>query len=174
MFQQFYPTAYYDSAYEIDFSDLYRKGYRGLLTDVDNTLVEHGAPSDERAEALFDRLHEMGWQTCILSNNDEGRVKPFANNTRSFYICDAGKPSARGYERGMDLMKTNEENTLLLGDQLFTDIWGANRAGIASILVNPIARDPLFRIRLKRVGEAIVKVFYRRYAAAHKNSGQIL
>ena len=174
MFRQFYPTAYCPSAYRINFSELYRKGYRGLLTDVDNTLVPHGAPSDDRAEALFERLHEMGWKTCIISNNDEGRVKPFADNTQSFYICDAGKPRAEGYKKGMDLMKTDRTNTLFLGDQLFTDIWGANRAEVPSILVDPIARDPLFHIRLKRVGEAIIKPFYRSYAAKHKNGGQIL
>ena len=174
MFQQFYPTAYYDSAYDIDFEELYRKGFRGLLTDVDNTLEEHGAPSDKRSETLFGRLHAMGWKTCILSNNDEGRVSPFAENTQSLYVCNAGKPSSAGFVKGMDLMKTDRKSTLLLGDQLFTDIWGANRAGLCSILVNPIARDPLFRIRLKRAGEAVVKVFYRRYAAKHKNNGQIL
>ena len=167
MFRQFYPTVYSGSAYQIDFRKLYEKGYRGLLTDVDNTLVEHGAPADERSVALFTMLHQMGWKTCILSNNDEGRVAPFAEKTESLYICNAGKPGTAGYEKGMEQMNTDRETTLFLGDQLFTDIWGANRADIRSILVKPIQKDPLFHIRLKRAGEFIVKIFYSAYARKH-------
>ena len=167
MFQKFYPTSYSDSAYSIDFGMLFRKGYRGLLTDIDNTLVEHGAPSNAESEAFFSMLHRMGWQTCILSNNHKRRVAPFAEAVNSFYICDAGKPGTRGYLQGMEQMGTGRENTLFLGDQLFTDIYGANRAGIRSILVKPIRLDKKPLILLKRAGEAIVKVFYRRYARSH-------
>ena len=170
MFRCFYPTVYYDSAYEIDFRELYRKGYRGLLTDVDNTLVEHGAPIDERSAALMAELKEMGWSVCVISNNDEERVSPFADAVHCPYIYKAGKPKKDGYETGMKRIGTSRENTVFLGDQLFTDIWGANRSGIPSILVKPIARDPEFHILLKRVGEAVVKMFYRRYAARHPRS----
>ena len=170
MFRQFYPTVYYRSAYSIDFRELYEKGYRGLLTDVDNTLVEHGAPANEEAEAFFNMLHNMGWKTCIVSNNDEDRVAPFAVKTNSLYICNAGKPGKEGYLRGMKKMGTDSSDTLFIGDQLFTDIWGANRAGIPSLLVDPVSRDYLFHIRLKRAGESIVKIFYRRFAAKHPGS----
>ena len=156
-FRKFYPTEYYSSAYLIDFDELYRKGFRGLLTDVDNTLVPHDAPADERALQLITDLKARGWQICIISNNDEPRVRPFADLADCPYVYKAGKPSAAGYLKGMQITGTGREETLFLGDQLFTDIWGANQAGIRSILVQPMARDPKFHIRLKRAGEAVVK-----------------
>ena len=167
MFRKFYPTVYLRSAYDVDFDALYQKGYRGLLTDIDNTLVPHGAPSDRRSEALFQKLHETGWKTCLISNNDEARVAPFAKNTGCQYICKAGKPGTSGYLKGMELMGTTTENTLFMGDQMFTDIFGANNTGMKSILVKPVQKDTLPHIILKRIGEAIIKPFYTAYAARH-------
>lgn len=164
MFKKFYPTSYSESAYDIDFKKIYDKGYRGLLTDVDNTLVEHGAPSDEQSEAFFVLLHEMGWKTCIISNNHEDRIKPFADKVNSSYVYDAGKPKKRGYLKGMEIMGTDLSDTLFLGDQLFTDILGANRTGLKSILVKPVKLDHKIFILIKRLGEAIVKIFYFRYS----------
>ena len=163
MFKCFYPTAYYSSAYVIDFECLFQKGYRGLLTDVDNTLVPHGAPVDERSAALIQKLRQMGWSVCIISNNDEERVKPFADAVECPYIYKAGKPGSKGYEAGMKRIGTTKEQTVFLGDQLFTDIWGANQAGISSLLVQPIARDPHFHIRLKRAGEALVRFLCKKH-----------
>ena len=62
MFQKFYPDVYMDSTYEIDFEQLYQDGYRGIIFDIDNTLVPHGAPADARAKALFAKLKELGLQ----------------------------------------------------------------------------------------------------------------
>ena len=73
MFKRFYPDMYIDSAYDIDYKGLYDKGYRGIIFDVDNTLVEHGAPVTERAKKLFGDLKAMGY-TCIISNNKEYRL----------------------------------------------------------------------------------------------------
>lgn len=157
IFRRFYPDLYYSSAYRIDFKELYKKGFRGLLTDVDNTLVPHDAPVDERSAALIADLKAMGWSVCVISNNDEDRVSPFADAVGCDYVFKAGKPKSSGYAEGMKRIGTNVENTVFLGDQLFTDIWGANRAGVLSILVKPIKKDHLFHIRLKRAGEAVVK-----------------
>ena len=71
MFKRFYPDIYIDSAYDIDYEGLYNKGYRGIIFDIDNTLVEHGAPVTKRCSDLFDRLRAMGFDTCIISNNKE-------------------------------------------------------------------------------------------------------
>ena len=67
MFGTFYPGNYVDSAYEIPYEKLYERGYRGIIFDVDNTLVPHGAPADARAIELFERLRAIGFSTCILS-----------------------------------------------------------------------------------------------------------
>ena len=77
MLERFYPGEYVDSTYAIDFDRLYEEGYRGVIFDIDNTLVPHGAPADERACALFAHLKELGYHCMLLSNNKEPRVKMF-------------------------------------------------------------------------------------------------
>ncbi len=162
MFQNLYPDEDADSAYEIDYQSYYDKGYRGILFDVDNTLVEHGQPVTIMAIALFQSLKEMGFKTCIISNNKDERVRPLAEALEAEYVHKAGKPSAKGYQEGMRRMGTSPETTLFVGDQIFTDIWGANRAKIHSILVKQIARHEEIQIVLKRYLEKIVLAAYHK------------
>lgn len=162
MLERFYPDHMRDSAYEIEYEELYGKGYRGIIFDIDNTLVPHGAEADRRAIELFERLHGMGFQTILLSNNKEPRVKTFSDKVRSQYIFRAGKPGRAGYEAAMKRMGTTRENTLFVGDQLFTDVWGAKRVGIVTYLVKPIHPKEEIQIVLKRRLERIVLYFYRK------------
>lgn len=162
MFRTFYPDDYIASTYVIRFEELYQKGYRGLIFDIDNTLVPHGAPADERAIQLFERLRQIGFDTCLISNNQEPRVKPFAEKVNSKYVFDAHKPSTKNYKKAMELMKTDEKTTIFIGDQLFTDVWGAKRTGIKSILVKPIHPKEEIQIVLKRYLEKIVLHFYKK------------
>ena len=141
MFQKFYPDLYISSTYEIDFDRLYRDGYRGLIFDIDNTLVPHGAPADDRAKELFSRLHGLGMKTALVSNNGEERVRPFAEKVESIYLYKAGKPKRDGYEKAMQRMGTDTENTLFVGDQIFTDIFGGNRAGLDTVLTEPVDKS---------------------------------
>lgn len=162
MFKKLYPTKYLDSSYSIDYEQLYRSGIRGLIYDIDNTLVEHGMPATERAIKLFEQLRGIGFDTCLLSNNKEPRVKPFADAVGSKYVYDAHKPSRKNYIRAMELMGTDTGNTYFIGDQIFTDVYGANRAGIPSILVKPIHPKEEIQIVLKRKLEKIVLFCYKR------------
>lgn len=162
MLKSFYPSQRMNSVYEIDFSAFYQKGYRGVIFDVDNTLVPHNAPADEKAKALFETLRQLGYGRCLLSNNKEPRVKLFSEAVGAAYIFKAGKPSVRGYEAAMKKMGTDHSNTLFVGDQLFTDVYGANRTGLYSILVNPIHPKEEIQIVLKRKLEWIVLYFYER------------
>jgi hypothetical protein len=162
MFQQFYPTEWRKSTYTIPFEEWYEKGYRGIIFDIDNTLVPHGAPATEQAVELFDRLRTIGFDTCLTSNNKEPRVASFAKEVGSKYIYKAGKPKRAGYEKAMRLMKTDQKTTLFVGDQLFTDVYGANRTGIPTILVEPIHPKEEIQIVLKRYLEKIVLYFYKR------------
>ena len=156
----FYPDEYLDSTYEIDFDILYKKGYRGVIFDIDNTLVPHGAPADARAEALFSHLKSIGFSCCLLSNNQRPRVELFNKNIGVNFIEDAHKPSVKSYQKAMKMMGTDTENTLFVGDQLFTDVFGARRTGIHSILVKPIHPKEEIQIVLKRYLEKIVLHFY--------------
>lgn len=162
LFEPFYPDEYLDSTYEIDFEVFYQKGIRGVIFDIDNTLVPHDAPADERAVQLFGRLHRMGYQTMLLSNNKEPRVKSFAEEVDTPYLYKAGKPKRAGYLQAMERMGTNRQTTLFVGDQLFTDVWGAKRSGIYAVLVKPIHPKEEIQIVLKRYLEKIVLYFYRR------------
>lgn len=162
MFKKFYPNRYVDSTYSINFQELYDKGYRGLIFDIDNTLVKHGADADDRAIALFADLKKIGYRICLLSNNKIERVERFNNVVQVQYIHDAHKPSKKNYQKAMDIMNTNISNTLFIGDQLFTDIYGANRVGLNTILVKPIDKKEEIQIVLKRYLEKIVLYFYHR------------
>ena len=162
MFRCFFPDEYVDSTYMIDFDKLYQEGYRGLIFDIDNTLVPHGAPADTRAIALFRRLKELGFGCCLLSNNQKKRVASFNDAVQVNYIENAHKPSVRNYNRAMEILGTNTENTIFIGDQLFTDVYGAKRAGIRNILVKPIDPKEEIQIVLKRYLEKIVLYFYEK------------
>lgn len=162
MLEKFYPDQWMDSTYEIDFEGLYQQGYRGLIFDIDNTLVPHGAPADDRAKALFTRLKSIGFECCLLSNNQLPRVIMFNKDVQVHYIENAHKPSVKNYRKAMELMHTDLRTTMFIGDQLFTDVYGAKRTGMANILVKPINPKEEIQIVLKRYLERIVLYFYKK------------
>lgn len=170
MFKMFFPDEYLESTYKINFEELYRKGYRGIIFDIDNTLVPHGAPSDEKSEKLFENLKQIGFQCCLLSNNQYQRVSSFNEKIQVHFIENAHKPSRKNYLKAMDIMGTSLENTLFVGDQLFTDVYGAKRVGIHNILVKPIHPKEEIQIVLKRKLEKIVLFFYAKEQRKRKNS----
>lgn len=169
--ESFYPDQWKESTYSLPFEKLYEEGYRGIIFDIDNTLVPHGADADERSIQLFKRLKEIGFKTVLLSNNKEPRVKRFNEKIGTLYIYKAGKPKKANYIKAMDLMETKKSNTLFVGDQIFTDVWGAKRIGIYSILVQPINPKEEIQIVLKRYLERIVLYFYQKNKKERKSYG---
>lgn len=156
-----FPGEYLDSTYVIDFDKLYKEGYRAVIFDVDNTLVPHGAPADERAISLFAHLKELGYSCMLLSNNKEPRVKMFNDAVHVNYIYKANKPSPKNYRKAMEIMGSNTENTIFVGDQVFTDVMGANITGIRTILVKPIHPKEEIQIVLKRIPEKLILFFFQ-------------
>ena len=124
-------------------------------------MVTHGSPADERAIALFKHLKEIGFKCLLLSNNKEKRVRSFADQVGAKYIYKAGKPKPSGYKRAMEILKTKADSTVFVGDQIFTDIIGANLAGIRSILVEPIDPHEEIQIVLKRYLEKPIICLYK-------------
>ena len=157
----FFPGEYLDSTYVIDFDKLYNDGYRAVIFDVDNTLVPHGEPADERAKELFVHLKELGFSCMLLSNNKEPRVKMFNDVVQVNYMFKANKPLPGNYKKAMEIMGTTTENTLFVGDQIFTDVMGGNLAGIRTILVKPIHPKEEIQIVLKRIPEKLILFFYK-------------
>lgn len=168
MFNMFFPDEIQASTYDIDFETLYAQGIRGVLFDIDNTLVEHGADATERAVALFQRLNKIGLKSCLISNNKEERVLRFNKEIGTKYIYDAHKPSGKNYRKAMELMETDLSNTIFVGDQLFTDVYGAKRIGMKNILVRPIDPKEEIQIVLKRYLEKIVLHFYEKEKKHHE------
>ena len=163
MFKRFYPDEMVDKVTDIDFQGMYDNGYRGVIFDIDNTLVEHGMPATEANKKFFAELKEIGLKVMFLSNNKEPRVKSFRYAVNyGDYIYKAGKPNPANYFEAMKRMGTDEDNTFFAGDQLFTDVWGGKKAGIKTFLVKPIDKKEEIQIVLKRILEKPVLWFYKR------------
>lgn len=162
MFEIFYPDHMIVSAYEIPYEKLYERGIRALIFDIDNTLTEHGKPATERTITLMERLKKIGFRVCLLSNNKEERVKLFNEQIQVEYIYKAGKPKRSGYEQAMKKMGSTVKDTIFIGDQLFTDVWGAKRTGIETYLVEPIDKHEEIQIVLKRYLEKPILCSYKK------------
>lgn len=174
MFKILYPYEYVDSVFSIDYDKIYKKGYRGIIFDIDNTLVHHGDDSTREINELFRIIKNIGFKTLLLSNNNEERVKKFANNIKSLYIYYAQKPKVINYLKAVKMMDINKEETLFVGDQIFTDILGANKSGIANILVKFIQKEEETKIGKKRQIEKIILKFYKRNKKYKNRLGNII
>lgn len=161
MFKQLYPDAYVSSVYEIDYQKLYALGIRGIIFDIDNTLVRHGADATKEAEALFREIRAIGLKTVLLTDNDEARVERFNRNIGSPYICDAGKPDPKGFLRALSVLDLPPEQAVVIGDRMFEDIKGANLSGIPSVMVHYMETPGEKWIGFHRYAEKGVLALYR-------------
>ena len=171
LFQRLFPTEYVPSIYEYDFEKAYNEGKRLILFDIDNTLVPHGYPADDRSKELVRDLKQMGYSLCAVSNNREPRVKMFCDAVGVPCIYRARKPVPYGYRMAAKRAGMTPGQTMFFGDQIFTDILGANRAGIKSVLVRPINRSTdEIQIFFKRFLEKpVIKAFLKEKKLAGKD-----
>lgn len=161
MFNALLPKAYCSSIYEIDFKKLYANGYRGLMFDIDNTLVpfDHAVP-DQKVEALFDCLQKMGFSISLISNNSHERVLKFNETLKVHAFPRARKPRTLNLQKAISMMKTTPKTTVVIGDQLFTDVWAGNQLGAKSILVVPIQEKEQFVTKIKRRTERVILNYF--------------
>ena len=129
-----------DNIYQLTGEALQRRGIRLLLADLDNTLVPYGVPlPDEKLKAWRDDLAAHGVTLFVLSNNRHAqRPSTFVNGLEVPYIGHAGKPKTPSFFKAMEQMGVTPQETAIVGDQVFTDVLGGNRAGVTTILVKPI------------------------------------
>ncbi|MCR5686295.1 MAG: YqeG family HAD IIIA-type phosphatase [Lachnospiraceae bacterium] len=156
-----YPDEWKESPYSIDFDEYSRKGYKGIVFDIDNTLVPHGKPASDDAKELISRLKQIGYGICIVSNNEKERVESFCRELGCEGVWKAHKPDTKGYFKACSAMKLSPASVLCIGDQLITDIHGGNRSGMHTILVNPITRAEEIQVIVKRKLEAPFIFIYR-------------
>ena len=126
--------------YELTGEALARRGFTLLLADLDNTLVPYGVPlPDEKLKVWRDDLAAHGVTLFILSNNrHESRPRVFSDALEVPYIGHAGKPKTPSFYKAMEQQGASKAQTAIVGDQIFTDVLGGNRAGVSTILVEPI------------------------------------
>lgn len=173
MIRMLYPCEYLDSVFSIDYRKLYQLGYRGILLDIDNTLVLHGADSTPEVDQLFREMHQAGLKTLLLSNNSEERIQRFLANIQSLYIAEADKPAPHSYQQALTMLGIPREQAVMVGDQIFTDIYGANRCGIDSILVHFLRREGEWWPGKRRLVEKLI-LFCRRLDPGRRRIGDIV
>lgn len=166
MFNKFIPTTIYDDIYKITPEALIGMGIRGLILDIDNTLVTYDAPKPtDSVNAWLDAMHAAGIKTAFVSNNHEERVAGFCEGLDCYFHADSGKPSRKYLREAMLHMGTTSDDTAAVGDQIFTDVYAAKRAGMRAFLVPPIKDKLTLFFRAKRLLE---KPFLYAYKRKHK------
>jgi uncharacterized protein len=152
------------NVYEIDLEALWNSGVRGVITDLDNTLV--GAKDPLATPRLIDwlkKVRDRGFQIVIVSNNNRTRVAKFADPLGIPYIYSARKPLNRAFKRAMEMMNISEKQTVVVGDQMLTDVLGGNRLGMYTIMVLPVApKDEGFMTKINRRLEKLAVALMRR------------
>ncbi len=141
MLDKFVPDVYAQSIYRINYEKLSNKGIKCIIFDLDNTIapVDVKTPSKEAIELMI-RIKDLGIRPILMSNSGKIRVEPFRNNLEIDSCASAGKPFKNNYIKIQMLYKMKPEEIACVGDQLLTDILGANNQGMTSILVNPISK----------------------------------
>lgn len=145
------PAEYRQSIFEIDLARLKQRGKRAIILDLDNTMVRWNDPDPTPGLLTWlDEVKAKGFATCIVSNNSGPRVSEFAAKVGVPFISKATKPRRKGFRAAMNLLGVTPGETVVVGDQIFTDVLGGNRAGVYTILVVPLDPREFVGTRLVR------------------------
>jgi hypothetical protein len=148
------PDKIYDSVEEIDLQELWEKGFRGILLDLDNTIaVRNSNFLQSQTKNWVSKAKEIGFRVCLISNNLEKRTSEIARELNVSYLARAGKPRKKAFLRALERISLSPEEALVIGDQLFTDILGGKRASLYCVLVKPKASNDLLHTKVLRLLE---------------------
>lgn len=161
MKKYFVPNASYPSVKEIDFERLLQKNISYLFFDLDNTLglFDQALPHEEMV-IFLNRLIQMGFHIFVFSNNHEKRVQEFAQGIPCPYLSEAKKPSGKRLLWFLNKNGIPKSQVAMIGDQVLTDVFMANRLGVFSILTQPISKRELLRTKFNRKIEFLIKWIY--------------
>lgn len=164
LLNKFLPNEHVKNIFHIKPEVLKEKGIKAIITDLDNTLVEWDRPNaTPQLVQWFEDIKSHDIKVTIVSNNNERRVKAFADPLGIEFIFEARKPLTMAFKRAIKLMNVKKEDTVVIGDQLLTDIFGGNRSGFYTILVIPVAQSDGFMTRFNRkIERRIMSVFKRK------------
>lgn len=156
-----YPDIYLENVKEINIELLKKHEIKGLILDIDNTLIDYDKNILEGTKEWCSNLKKQGIKMCILSNtNKVNKVKKVADALELEYEYFAHKPSKKGFNKAKKILQLEEKNIAVVGDQIFTDVWGGNRSNMKTILTKPIDKRDILITRLKRPFE---KIFINKY-----------
>ena len=156
---------YVDTLLDIPLDELAAAGLRAFIFDLDNTITEWNSQElRAEVEAWFQLIRERGFKACILSNNGEQRIVRISQRLGIPFIHRARKPLRRSFLQAVALMEVQTSETAVIGDQIFTDVLGGNRAGLYTILVKPLDRKEFYGTKISRAMEYFVlRRYHRKY-----------
>lgn len=167
------PKVYVNSVYNIDLEKLKKiKKIKGIIVDLDNTLVAWG--EKEVSQKVIDWVKEakkLGLKICIVSNTNSKRVAEFAKIFNIPYHSKYFKPFSIAFNNGLKILDTKKSETVVIGDQIFTDMWGGNKLKLLTILVVPIVKKDSIGTFLHRNLEKIIISFWMRRGIIKKEVG---
>lgn len=171
LFKLFLPDKHVHSIFDIEPSFLQSKGIKGMIVDLDNTLVPWNvATATDKVIEWIRKMEEANIKVTIFSNNNKERVTIFAEPIGASYIYRARKPLPRAFHIAKNKMKLKKEEIVVIGDQLLTDILGGNFAGFYTILVVPIVETdaPITKFN-RNLERLILNYFYRKGKLVRRN-----
>lgn len=150
-----FPAARFERPWQIAPSWLHARGLKGLLLDLDNTLIPYGyeGPAPEPLRAWLDELKRSGIAACLVTNAKPGRTRRWARKLGLPGIALVGKPLPFGFVWGMKQLGLKRSELAVVGDQIFTDVLGGNLLGLTTILVAPLSDRGLPHTRWVRTLE---------------------
>lgn len=157
------PDLHVNSIYDIDLEALQKRGVKGIITDLDNTLIEWDRPeATPQLIEWFKKVKSYDFKLVIVSNNNETRVAKFCNPLGIPFIHAARKPFHTAFKKAKKIMNLTPDEVVVIGDQLFTDVLGGNRLLLYTILVVPVASGDGFFTRINRRLERVALHFMRK------------
>ncbi|MCI8290705.1 MAG: YqeG family HAD IIIA-type phosphatase [Clostridia bacterium] len=158
-----YPNLYLDNVKNINPTLLKKNNISGLILDVDNTLIDYYRNMIDGLEKWCEEIKQEGIKCIILSNsNKKDKVETVAKKLDIDYIMFAKKPMKSGFKRALEKLELKNSQVAVVGDQLFTDVLGAKRMNMFSILVKQVAEKDIFITKVKRpIENAIIKKYLK-------------
>ena len=154
---RFYPTYMFDKVEDIPYELVKKEDIKLVMMDMDNTLIDAKKKYKNSLKHWIEEVSNLNVKMCILSNSPFGdKVKKIAKELNVEYEYNAGKPLLKGFKRVIEKSKFPKENILMIGDKIFTDVWGGNRIGVKTVLVTPINKKESFLTKIKRPFEKII------------------
>ncbi len=155
--KKLYPSIYVDEISEIPLDILKKEGIRGLIIDLDNTIVPYDQPMvTQSAERWLKQAKNDGFKIFLVSNSTASRVNYFTETLGIPGISMAQKPRLGSFRKALESMDLDNKQVSVIGDQIFTDVLGGNRLNLHTILVNPLNRKEFFSTRLVRLLERFI------------------